>query len=59
MSDIGALIGSVLLVIIIVILGPLGVIWSLNTLFGLTIPFTLNTWAASACLSIIIHGSTK
>lgn len=26
---------------------PIAVIWSLNTLFGLTIPFTFNTWCAA------------
>ena len=35
------------LIVIIVIFGPLLSIWALNTLFPvLTIPYTLETWAA-------------
>ena len=42
--------GIVLLVIVIVI-GPLLGIWSLNTLFPvLAIPYTIETWAAFALL---------
>lgn len=36
----------VLLIISAIIFWPLLVIWSLNLLFGLTIPFTLGTWFA-------------
>ncbi len=30
--------------------GPLITIWSVNTLFGLTIPYTLKTWFATLWL---------
>jgi hypothetical protein len=30
---------------------PLAVIWSLNVLFGIGIPYSLKTWAASLILS--------
>ena len=37
----------VLLVIVLVLVGPLLTIWSLNTLFpSLVIPYSLETWAA-------------
>lgn len=34
-----------------VIFGPLLAIWSVNTLFGLTIPYTLKTWFAAFWLT--------
>lgn len=41
---------------------PLLSIWSLNTLFSLTIPYTLKTWGASLFLigfsQILIFGSS-
>ncbi len=37
----------VLLVIVLLLVGPLLTIWSLNTLFpALAIPYSLETWAA-------------
>jgi hypothetical protein len=39
---------AILALIALVIAGPLLIIWSLNTLFGLTIAYTLKTWAAAA-----------
>lgn len=44
------------LLILVVIIGPFLAIWSLNTLFSLAIPFTLETWAAAAILSSILSG---
>jgi hypothetical protein len=41
------LIVGVALIILIIVFGPIAGIWSLNTLFPvLTIPYTLETWAA-------------
>ena len=37
---------------ILIVIGPILVIWSLNTLFGMGIPFTIWTW-----LSVVILGS--
>lgn len=41
--------GFLLLVIVLILVvgGPLVVIWSLNTLFGLLIPYTFWTWLAT------------
>lgn len=44
----------VLLVLALIIVGPLLTIWSLNTLFGLTIAYTLKTWFAAMVLGGII-----
>lgn len=40
----------IVLVIAFFVFYPFAVIWSLNTLFGLTIPFTFSTWCAAAFL---------
>jgi hypothetical protein len=37
-------------------LGPLLVIWSLNTLFAFAIPFTLETWSAVIILGMFLKG---
>lgn len=37
-------------------LAPLASIWSINTLFGTTIPFTFSTWAASLILGSVVGG---
>jgi len=49
----------ILLVILIlaIILVPLGVIWSLNLLFGLEIAYTFGTWFAALLLSGVVGGS--
>lgn len=43
-----------LLILFLVIFGPLLVIWSLNTLFGLAIEYSLTTWAAVVILNAFI-----
>jgi hypothetical protein len=43
--------GWVILVAVLMILGPVITIWSLNTLFPvLNIPYTMETWAAAGVL---------
>ena len=42
----------VVLAIVLLILGPILAIWSLNTLFpALAIPYTLETWVAAVILA--------
>jgi len=49
--------GVLILVIIVVILGPIATIWSLNTLFPvLAIPYTLETWFATVIIAGIFRG---
>jgi hypothetical protein len=55
MGKIALIIGFVLLVIW---LAPLASIWSINTLFGTTIPFTFDTWAASLILGGVVSGQS-
>lgn len=47
----------ILLLILLIILGPIVTIWSLNTLFPvLAIPYTLETWLATVVVAGIIRG---
>lgn len=45
----------ILLVITLVALGPLAVIWAVNTLFGAGIAYTFWTWLAVIVLSVWIQ----
>lgn len=38
---------------------PIANIWALNTLFGLTIEYSIQTWAASLLLSILISSGGR
>lgn len=49
----------ILLVVAIVIGGPLATIWSLNTLFGLTIAYTFKTWLAALFLGGLMSKSAS
>jgi hypothetical protein len=55
MNDALKLFVLILLVVAIVVIGPLLLIWSLNTLFPvLAIPYEITTWAAALILSATI-----
>lgn len=45
------------LVLLILIGFPFAIIWSLNTLFQLAIPFTIETWLATIFLQMITFGN--
>lgn len=44
------------LIIMLIILGPLLTIWSLNTLFGLQIDINIATWFAMLWLGGVLKG---
>ena len=47
------------LIVIIIILGPIATIWSLNTLFpALAIPIGFDTWLAALVLGGVVGGTT-
>ena len=49
---------TVLLVIVLITIGPLLTIWSLNTLFpALVIPYSLETWAAVVLLGSVFKSN--
>ena len=51
------IVGIVLLIVLVVVFAPLLTIWSLNTLFGLTITYTIKTWLAALVLGGIVGGT--
>jgi len=58
---VGAAVGVVLLLIVLVVLGPWVVIWAWNTLFGpvYTIPYTFWTWLAVLIIGTFIRSDVK
>ena len=45
--------------VLVIILGPIATIWSLNTLFPvLNIPIGFDTWLAALILAGVVGGST-
>ena len=51
------IVGLVILIVLVVVFAPLLTIWSLNTLFGLTITYTIKTWLAALVLGALVGGS--
>lgn len=49
----------ILLIILVIICGPLLLIWALNTLFGLSIAYTLATWFAALVLGGTVSRSAS
>jgi len=46
-----------ILAVVLIILGPIATIWSLNTLFPvLAIPYTFDTWVAAVVIAGIFRG---
>jgi hypothetical protein len=48
-----------LLLLVVAILWPLGVIWAMNTLFGLGIAYTFWNWLAATVLIFTIQGALR
>lgn len=54
--------GVVLIIGIVIVglwLGPLALIWALNTLFGLGIEYTIKTWAAALIIGGMFSASAS
>jgi len=61
MKNGGATVGGVLLglfILALIIFMPFLVIWALNTLFGLTIGYTLKTWFATFVLCMVVNSKS-
>ena len=55
-NEIATIIGYLVGIIFLLILGPLLVIWALNTLFpSLNIPYDFSTWASVAIISAMLR----
>jgi hypothetical protein len=49
----------IIFIVLLIILGPIATIWSLNTLFPvLAIPIGFDTWLAALVLGGVVGGST-
>lgn len=48
-----------IILITLIVLGPLATIWALNTLFTLSIGYTLETWLAVFILQSLIYEIVK
>jgi len=49
----------IIFIVLLIILGPIATIWSLNTLFPvLAIPIGFDTWLATLVLGGVVGGST-
>ena len=60
MSKIVLFVGVVALIVFLVAVGPLLLLWSLNTLFPeLAIPYTIWTWLAALILGAAVSPSVK
>ena len=49
----------IIVVLVVLIVGPLLAIWSLNTLFGLGIAYSIKTWFAALVLAGIVGKSSS
>ena len=53
------LFAGLVLIVLVIILGPIATIWSLNTLFpALAIPIGFDTWLAALVLGGVVGGTT-
>lgn len=51
MNNLFGIVGVVLLIVVLIVAGPLLILWALNTLFPvLAIPYTVWTWLAALIL---------
>lgn len=57
--DIATIVGLLTLVVLLIIFGPLAIIWSLNTLFPiLSIPYGFLQWLAVVVMNITVFGKS-
>jgi hypothetical protein len=49
----------ILWILVVIFTGPIALIWSLNTLFGLGIVVGLKTWAAALFILSLFAGNFK
>lgn len=51
---------AIVIVAFLVIIGPLALLWSLNTLFpSLEIPYAIETWLAAALLIAFVQNNSQ
>lgn len=58
-NDSSGIVMEFIIVLLAIFIFPLVTIWSLNVLFGMSIPYTFETWFAMFWLHVFIVGSAK
>jgi hypothetical protein len=51
------IIGIVICCMLIIVFMPLAIIWALNTLFALSIAYTIKTWLAIFVICFVFNGN--
>lgn len=59
MKETLGVVGFTILLIILVGIGPVITIWSINTLFSMNIAYSLWTWLSVVWLSLVTFGNLK
>jgi ABC-type polysaccharide/polyol phosphate export permease len=60
MNKLAAIVGMIVLLIVLIAIGPIVVIWALNTLFPiLAIQFTFFTWLAVVVLGAFLRANVS
>lgn len=59
MKDIAIVLGFLLLVVVLLAVTPLAFLWSVNSLFGLSIPYTLHSFLAAWVLLSVVRLVTR
>lgn len=47
------------LIVVLLAVGPLALVWALNVLFGLALPYTIRTWAAAMIVGGLFAASGR
>ena len=55
-ETLGAVTAAIVIMAVVLTLGPLILIWGLNTLLGLTIQFTFWNWLAGLAIIAVLRG---
>lgn len=60
LTDMMTILGSIVVILAVIILGPIATIWALNTLFPVVaIPYSFSTWLAALILGGIFSKTIK
>lgn len=59
MKDFIFVVGILILVVVLLAITPIVFLWSVNTLFGLSIPYTLHSFLAAWALLFVIRVVTR
>lgn len=51
--------GLIAFILVVLVFGPFVTIWSLNTLFGLGIAYSLKTWLATIWIQMVTFGGVQ